>query len=159
VTKCCIGVGVCIAGVISSVLLLGQEAPLPEIISPAVVIQEERQEQQENQTESIQMEWEIRTVADMIGEDEASALEGFVEHVGSPEEWQDFVQRIGVEEHERASEHRATYVMYILEKQNKRLILAEHDKRDGEVQVMYLFGDRDEPIEKMARIILEFRNR
>ena len=92
----------------------------------------------------------------MIGEDEANVLEELIDDVSDPEEWRAFIERIGAEEHMRANELNSTYITYILEKQNKRLLLAEHDSGNGEIRVLYLFGDRDEPVEKIARIILRF---
>ena len=164
-TKCLLGAVVCTAavGVVSVVSFLNQETPAPEEISPPVVeVQQEQVEyldepDQPDQDEPLPDNWEIRTVEDMIGGEEADVLRGFVGYVDARQEWQEFIERIGAEEYERASEYRDTYITYTLEKQNKRLILAEHDPGDGEIRVFYLFGDRDEPVEAMTRIILGFR--
>ena len=167
--KFCVGAGICTVvtvGVISTVLFLGNDTPQSEVIPPLPIVdagidvdEEEYPEEPvlEEQEEPQQDTWVIRTVADMIGETEANVLEGFVDHVDSREAWQEFVERIGAEEHVRADEYQRTYVTYILEKQNKRLLLAEYDPGDGEIRVIYLFGDIDEPVERMAEIILRFR--
>ena len=156
VTQVCIGIAACAAvtvGVAGTVWFLGSETPAVDEIYPPTVIE---QEEPITIVEPSQDIGEIRTIVDMIGQQEADVLEQFVNHVEDVDEWRAFLERIDAEEYERAHEYRDTYVIYILEKQNKRLLLAEHDSGDGEIAVLYLFGSRDEPVEIMARIILRF---
>ena len=166
VTKCLIGAAVCctavVVGVASYNLLSGDETPAETVSPPAISTMQNQEDmsptftQDEELDEPTQEEREIRTVADMIGEEEADILEGFLDHVDNLEEWRAFLERIDTREYGRASEYQNTYITYILEKQNKRLLLAEHDPGDGTIQVIYLFGDREEPVEGIARIILRF---
>jgi len=160
VAKCVVVTVACAAaaGVIGGILYLGDDVPLAEVVSPPPIeIQEGVPEElAQGDPEPSEDRREIRTVADMIGEARANALEGFVDHVANQSEWREFIEQIGAEEFERANEYQKNYVTYILEKQNKRLLLAEYESGDGKVRVLYLFGDRDEPIERMSIIILKF---
>ena len=168
VTKCCIGTAITAvtAGIIGVAVISGREIPPPETNTPPAVISQTEQdddlftpdlsEEENSEAEPLQDIWEIRTVADMIGDMEAYILEDFVEETGDPEDWWAFVERIGAKEYDRSMGYRHTFVIYILEKQNKRLLLAEYDPGDGDIRVLYLFGDRDEPVEAMTRIVLRF---
>ena len=106
--------------------------------------------------ESEESESEIRTVADMIGEDEAENLEWYVDNGMTLEEWDGFVERIRATFDRQGTSVRNTYTIYLLEKQNKRLLLARQESPEGQIRIRYLFGDRDEPEEIMAGIILLF---
>ena len=159
VTKLFVCVATCVAvttGVLGTVALLRDDAPSPESVSSSVIVNQEEPEDDPVYEEPTYEEWVIRTVADMIGETEANVLEGFVDHVDSQEAWHEFVERIDAKEYERANEYRETFVTYILEKQNKRLLLAKHEAGDGGIEVMYLFEDREEPIATMAVILILF---
>jgi len=159
----CVAGTVVVSGVILAVIFSGGESTIEEVASPIqeVITQELVEELYNNEEpepveEPLQDDWEIRTVADMIGQEEADRLEQFVNSVHIPEEWQQFVQRIGVEEDWVAVELNYIYTTYTLEKQNKRLVLAQQKSADGQVRVVYLFGDRDEPVATLAKILLEF---
>ena len=168
VLKYCVGAActVVTVGVLGVAFWYGNETPMPEEIAPSPIVSQEEQEEgpfapdveeeEEPEAEPLQEEREIRTVADMIGDTEAYVLEGFIDHVSNSEDWRIFIEGIGAEEYDRSTGYEYVYIMYILEKQNKRLLLAEHDPGDGNIRVLYLFGDRDEPVEVMARIVLRF---
>jgi len=164
VTLACAATAVVVCGVMVGSVFYGREDAIPEIVSPPVqeMVQESYPEvphvEEMPVMEEVEEEREIRTVADMIGQEEAERLESFVDSVRDPEEWQQFIVHIGAEEDRVASEPSYTYTTYILEKQNKRLLLAMQEAPDGQIRVTYLFGDREEPMVSMARIVLNFRD-
>lgn len=98
----------------------------------------------------------IVTVADMIGEDEARELEAF--EVGPVDEdaWLDFLDRIGAKPADVSIEHDTEYAMYLLNEQDKQLMIAERkDKSTGGLTVFSQFGDTAEP-PLMIEIIMLF---
>lgn len=99
----------------------------------------------------------IKTVADMIGEDEANLLETFVAGAVSERDWKDLLKRIDAVEYETAADADYNYAIYHLERQDKRLLLASQKQlASGEIQVLYIFNEKiKEPI-KMAQFILQF---
>ena len=165
-SKCLVVTVACVtaAGVIGGIVYLGNDDSFESQVSPPVIqVQEEvpgelaeEYPEELDQEEPVEDWREIRTVADMIGESYADILTGFVDDAADPSLWQEFIRSIDAEVFERAEEYQGNYVTYILEKQNKRLLLAEHVSGDGEVRVLYLFGDRSEPVERMSIIILKF---
>lgn len=105
----------------------------------------------------IPQEQPIKTLADMIGKEEAEQLEGFLKGAVNESAWRDFLKRIDARRDESASELVYEYTIYILEKQDKRLQLAEQKPNEGGImQVAYYFDQKDvEPI-KLTQIILQF---
>ena len=139
---------------ILAVTLAGGEEMAAETAQP---VQEVVQEQYLTVPEiPLEEEWVIRTVADMIGQEEADRLEYFVTSVDDGEEWQQFIQRIGAEEEQIVLEPYRTYTTYLLERQNKRLLLARQETAAGQNRVLYIFEDRDEPMIAMSIILLRF---
>jgi len=155
-------VGAVLCGVIIATTFYGREEAMPEAALPSVqeIAQELYPDASPVEEEVGEIEEQlIRTVADMIGQEEADRLESFVNSVDNPEEWQQFIMRIGAEEDRIANEPGYTYTTYILEKQNKRLLLAKQEEAAGQIHIKYLFGDREESMVSMARIVLNFRDR
>lgn len=101
----------------------------------------------------------IETVADMIGEDEASILDNFVKGPVSENDWQAFLGRIDAKQDESANEPAYEYNVYILEKQDKRLLLAEKKPMEGGImQTFYCFDQSDYEPMKITQIILQFNS-
>lgn len=83
----------------------------------------------------------IVTIADMIGEDAAEQLQGFGKGV-SDDSWQDFLNEIGAEYEGSANvQGDYEYTMYVLEKQEKQLLLFAKKALAGSLlSVKYEFG-------------------
>jgi len=155
----CIAGVVVVASVMAAVVFSGEEEAMVEAVPSVVeVTQQEYQEVSVLEEESLQDRWEIRTIEDMIGQEEADRLERFVNSVDDPEEWQQFIQRIGAEEGLFAVQRDAYYTTYILEKQNKRLLLAQQEAADGTIRAIHIFGDRDEPMPAISVILLRLED-
>lgn len=87
----------------------------------------------------------IITVADMIGEDEAEELAAFENGLVDEAAWRDFLERIGAQVERVAEEYDYGYVLYLLQKQDKQLILAERKEvNGGEIKVVSQFGVQEE---------------
>lgn len=98
----------------------------------------------------------IETVADMIGEDEAAQLEAFEAAGADVALWREFIERIGAEESRVGADGDYIYTMYVLQKQDKQLILADRaDLSDGSVAVVSLFGPKGD-LPRITKVMLMF---
>ena len=99
---------------------------------------------------------EIQTVADMIGAEEAQQLKNFETQNPEASSWEAFLHHIGAHEEEQALEYDYSYKLYVVEEQNKQLILAERKSlEDGSIKVLSLFGQTQE-LPRMVKVILMF---
>lgn len=157
-----VGAGKLVAGTLGVVAVAGAialfvwgapaESPDPEPEQTAVIAPEPKPEPEPEPAKEI----EIRTVADMIGEEDAELLAVF--EAGSVDEqaWEDFLVRIGAHKEDSAFEPDYTYNLYVLEKQDKQLLLADRvSVADGAITVLSQFGYIEE-IPLMMRVILMF---
>lgn len=111
----------------------------------------------EASTELTMSEQPIQTLVDMIGEDEAALLEGYTKGAVSEADWQDFLDHIGATVSQTAGELDFDYTVYRLEKQNKRLLLAEQRAMaGGSIRVVYVFGEKEDAPVKVTQFILQF---
>lgn len=84
----------------------------------------------------------IRTLEDMIGEDEANILRGFEHKVENKEQWLEFLEHIGIEIKSVSNEPDYQYQIFLLRKQDKQLMIAERDnKSTGQLDILYQFGN------------------
>lgn len=99
----------------------------------------------------------IRTLEDMIGVEEAALLYEYQSSGVAEAEWLEFLERIQAEVDMEATEHQHDYKTYLLEKQNKQLILAEErEHTGGNLRVQFEFRDKGE-IPYMYEVVLWFR--
>lgn len=155
-----------IAGTVSSIIVIGgifaafyseQKREIPEAL-PKAVIQEEKPEIAEvpEPEEPVVDDYFILTVADMIGEEEAENLVRFETESVTEQEWQEFLQRIGASQERTAEETDYTYCTYLLEKQDKQLLLAEQRAKDsGKIRVISMF-DKIQETPPMLEIVFLF---
>lgn len=101
-------------------------------------------------------EREIRTVADMIGEEPAGRLERYTTGEVTEAEWETFITECGAEQEEVSTEPYNTYTRYTLYKQDKRLMLAMRKHIDGQLTVLYTFENREAELPEMFDVILMF---
>lgn len=107
-------------------------------------------------TQTRQVEHEINTLSDMIGNDNAGLLVSYESRGVEGALWQDFIQRISAVEEERATESDFTYHVYTLQKQDKQLTLyTQEDLQTGAVRVLYDFGPETDP-PYMMEVLLMF---
>lgn len=157
-----VGAGKIVAGTLGAVAVAGAvalfvwgapaESSDPEPEQTAVIAPEAKPEPEPEPAKEI----EIRTVADMIGEEDAELLAAF--EAGSVDEraWEDFLARIGAHKEDSAYEPDYTYNLYVLEKRDKQLLLADRvSAADGGITVLSRFGHIEE-IPLMMRVILMF---
>lgn len=98
----------------------------------------------------------IRTLEDMIGVDEAKRLRRFKSETASEKEWIEFIEHIGAEVEVVSAEYDKEYVMYLLQKKDKQLVLVKEQEKGGhQLRVIYKFGDIEE-LPRMIKIILQF---
>lgn len=112
---------------------------------------------QESSLEASVTEKEIITLADMIGETNAQKLDGFDKGGTDKQAMELFINEIGAKISNKANaQDDSEYFLYILEKQNKRLWIAEKRGKNNKSQIIYNFGSIDEKVPKMPKIILSF---
>lgn len=105
-----------------------------------------------------QEEMEIKTVADMIGQEAAGQLEGYVNNGVDGTSMMKFLENIGAQVDEQGADFDNEYCTYKLEKQNKRLLIATKKTTGGNhMTVLYDFNSRDGYEVKLKNFILEFQ--
>lgn len=138
-----------------AVFVLSQEpepTPIPEPEPTPVieVIPEEPTQPQEPE------EKEIRTLADMIGEEDAALVESFEAGAVDYDAWQALIARIGAELERTAAEPDYVYSVHVLEKQDKQLILVDRTSTDGaSIETHYIFRQSAE-LPLMSEVIAMF---
>lgn len=149
-TKIAIGSAIAVVVVAAGVIFALSQAPAePEVVTPTPVeagpVEAEEEQQQEQP---------IITVADMIGDDYAELLDGFVANGTDPTTWTTFLTDIGAEPEVTSFEPEYQYDTYLLTKQDKQLLLVERKSTSGEgiVEVRYQFGPIEELPNQMVTI-------
>lgn len=136
-----------------------------KVVEPVI---EEKQRQVE--TEAVELEekvieakpqkeeiQEILTLADMIGTAEAQLLEGYVVSQAEEAEWLLFLEQIGAKEQDSAYEEGISYTRYLLEKRDKRLVLAcRKEQGSSLLRIAYWFGDTEETEVEIEHVVLYF---
>ena len=99
---------------------------------------------------------QINTIADMIGTEDAALLASFEAAQPSAPEWQSFIARIGATTQDYAAEPQNTYRIYLLEKQDKQLLLFEKQaSQTGAITVLSHFGIKED-LPHIMDVILMF---
>lgn len=85
----------------------------------------------------------IDTIVDMIGSTAAKQLQGFNEGAITPGKWEHFLQEVGADyEGSINLQDDYEYTMYVLEKQDKQLILFDQKNlATGSIRIKYQFGN------------------
>lgn len=148
--------GIAAVGVITGIVIYGkgQEAEeAPQVVQQEVEMTEEPEIREPEAEEPTELA--IETLIDMIGQEHADRLEQFVGEGGSQEELEVFLNEIGAEEEDIATEPHSTYRKFVLEKQDKRLIIGlKEPAGGGGIKIRYWFGSQTENDLKMMQIIL-----
>lgn len=137
---------------------MGNQESLPtEEPLSKIVMTEEIELPQITETPEPASEMQINTLEDMIGEENAAKLNYWIESTVENEAAELFMQEIGAEQCDQASEYEYQYKMYKLIKQDKRLFIAvKQSESSGVCKVLYTFGQIEEPELEPWHVILLF---
>lgn len=154
-----VSAGAAAAGVIIGVALQAAPPPAPAAVPPPTPapIAAQVQEPEAPPEEPQPTEKPILTLEDMIGAGAAARLEALVTGSVQRAQWEEFLNEIGAEAVETAADYDSSYTISILEKQEKRLFLAECRQLESDtVSAFYIFDSRNTELMKMTQVILTF---
>lgn len=141
-----------IAGISAGVLVVG---------AVTIGLQKKEQPSQQESTPVVEAPQEkektIETLEDMIGEKQAGRLKEYTASSVDKETFSQFIKEIGAEVEETGEEPDNTYCIYILIKQDKRLLIATKiPKSSNEIAVRYHFDNKETAPLKLPQFILLF---